>query len=319
MYRAVNQMPINDIFYNTPHPSNQPDHRKMQSKELPSPGTLYIVATPIGNLRDITLRALDILSAVDVIAAEDTRTTINLLRHHSINKKMMALHRHNENATVDKVASLLSRGQSVALVTDAGTPGISDPGGILVKLIREHGYKVVPVPGPSAAVCALSAAGITAPHFLFYGFLPASGGQRRRELEALKSQPFTIIFYEAPHRILECLTDLVEVLGDKRQITIARELTKLFETIHSCELGDALGWLQADPNRQKGEFVLLVSGAVAPNPAELPEQALHILKLLLRDLPLKHAVTLSAEISGESKNTLYSQALLLQREQNQQK
>jgi 16S rRNA (cytidine1402-2'-O)-methyltransferase len=291
----------------------------MQSKELPSPGTLYIVATPIGNLRDVTLRALDILSAVDVIAAEDTRTTANLLRHYSISRKMMTLHRHNENAAAEKVVSLLSRGQAVALVTDAGTPGISDPGALLVKLVREQGYKVVPIPGASAAVCAISAAGITAPHFLFYGFLPASGGQRRRELEALKLQPYTILFYEAPHRILECVTDLAEVLGNRRGITIARELTKLFEAIHSCELGDALAWLQADPNRQKGEFVLLVSGAVAPDAAELTEQAQHILKLLLRDLPLKHAVTLSAEISGESKNALYSQALLLQREQNHQK
>ena len=230
---------------------------------------------------------------------------------------MMALHRHNENATVEKVVNLLSRGQAVALVTDAGTPGISDPGAILVKQVREQGYKVVPIPGASAAVCALSAAGITTAQFLFYGFLPASGGQRRRELEALKLQPYTTIFYEAPHRILECLADLAKVLGDQRRVTIARELTKLFETIHSCELGDALVWLQADPNRQKGEFVLLVSGAEAPNPAELTEQAQHILKLLLRDLPLKHAVTLSAEISGESRNTLYSQALLQQQEKNQ--
>jgi 16S rRNA (cytidine1402-2'-O)-methyltransferase len=207
----------------------------------------------------------------------------------------------------------------VAFVTDAGTPGISDPGAILVKLVREQGYKVVPVPGANAAVCALSAAGITTPHFLFYGFLPATGGQRRRELEALKSQPYTIIFHEAPHRILECLADLAKVLGNQRQLTIARELTKLFETIHSCDLGNALVWLQSDPNRQKGEFVLLVSGAVAPDPAGLTDQTQHILKLLLRDLPLKHAVTLTAEISGESKNAIYSQALLFQREQNEQK
>ena len=318
MYSAVNRMRINDIFYNITAPEQLPRHRKMQSKELPSPGTLYIVATPIGNLRDITLRALDILSAADVIAAEDTRTTAHLLRHYSLSKKMMALHRHNESATVEKVISLLSRGQAVALVTDAGTPGISDPGAILAKLIREQGYKVVPIPGPNAAVCALSAAGITTPGFLFHGFLSASAGQRRRELEALKSQPHTLVLYEAPHRILECITDLAEVLGSRRQITIARELTKLFETIHTCELGEALAWLQTDPNRQKGEFVLLISGAAPPDPSALTERAQQILKLLSRDLPLKRAVTLSAEISGESKNLLYSRALLLQREQNQE-
>ncbi|MEO6562515.1 MAG: 16S rRNA (cytidine(1402)-2'-O)-methyltransferase, partial [Nitrosospira sp.] len=165
--------------------------------------TLYIVATPIGNLRDISLRALDILAAVDVIAAEDTRTTAHLLTHHSITKKMMALHQHNERATAKKIVNLLAQGNSVALVTDAGTPGISDPGVILVNTVRDHGYKVVPIPGANAAVCALSAAGIAAPHFLFYGFLPASAGPRRRELEGLKSQPYTLVFYETPHRILE--------------------------------------------------------------------------------------------------------------------
>lgn len=283
----------------------------MHAKEI-SPGTLYIVATPIGNLRDITLRALDVLSAVDVIAAEDTRTTAHLLRHYSIAGKMMVLHRHNESATVEKVLGLLSRGQAVALVTDAGTPGISDPGGMLIKLVREQGYKVSPIPGANAAVCALSVAGSTAPHFIFYGFLPASAGPRRRELEALKSLPYTLVFYEAPHRILECVADLAEVLGLRRQITVARELTKLFETVHTCALADALAWFQADTNRQKGEFVLLLSGAETRKRGELSGTAEHTLKLLLHDLPLKQAVRLAAEISGESKNILYSQALALQ-------
>lgn len=275
------------------------------------PGTLYIVATPIGNLRDISLRALDILAAVDVVAAEDTRTTAHLLAHHTLIKKMVASHQHNERATAKKVVNLLACGKSVALVTDAGTPAISDPGSILVALAREQGYKVVPIPGANAAVCALSAAGITAPHFLFYGFLPASAGPRRRELEELKSQPYTLVFYEAPHRILECVSVLVEVFGIHRQLVIARELTKLFETIHSCALGDALAWLHADVNRQKGEFVLLVSGAESRNEGELSDKAQHTLKLLLRDLPLKQAVRLAAEITGESKNMLYARALAL--------
>lgn len=281
-----------------------------------STSTLYIVATPIGNLRDISLRALDILAAVDVIAAEDTRVTAHLLAHHSITKKMVALHQHNERATAKKIVNLLAQGNSVALVTDAGTPGISDPGVILVNMVRDNGYKVVPIPGANAAICALSAAGIAAPHFLFYGFLPASAGQRRRQIEELKSQPYTLVFYETPHRILECVAALAEVLGTHRQLVIARELTKLFETIHICTLDNALAWLQADTNRQKGEFVLLISGAEIQEEKGLSDQAQHTLKLLLQELPLKQAVRLSMDITGESKNMLYTQALALKEESN---
>jgi len=275
--------------------------------------TLYVVATPIGNLRDISLRALDILAAVDVIAAEDTRTTGHLLAHHSITRKMLALHQHNERTAAEKIIGLLAAGKSVALVTDAGTPGISDPGAIVVQLVRQQGYPVVPIPGANAAVSALSAAGIAAPHFLFYGFLPAKTGARKRELESLKSQPhtLTLVFYEAPHRILECVADLVAVLGGDRQITIARELTKMFETIHTCALGNALAWLQADANQQKGEFVLLVSGAEVQDETEISDQAQRTLNLLLADLPLKQAVKLAAEITDENKNALYDLALSL--------
>lgn len=275
-----------------------------------SGGTLYTVATPIGNLRDISLRALDVLSAVDIIAAEDTRTTAPLLTHYSIAKKMMALHQHNERAMATKVINLLAQGKSIALVTDAGTPGISDPGGALVRLVRDQGHKVIPIPGANAAICALSASGIDTPHFLFYGFLPASSGHRKRELEALKSQPSTLVFYEAPHRIVECVADLADVLGMHRQITIARELTKVFETFHSCVLRDACAWLQAEPNRQKGEFVLLLSGA-EEDKGEVSDWARRTLTLLLEDLPLKQAVKLAAAITGESKNTLYALALAL--------
>ncbi len=270
-----------------------------------------MVATPIGNLRDISLRALDVLAAVDVIAAEDTRTTAHLLTHHSIAGKMIALHQHNERAAAEKVLALLEKGKSVALVTDAGTPGISDPGAILVNLAHEHGYRVTPIPGANAALCALSAGGITEPHFLFYGFLPPKTGARKRTLEGLKLQPYTLVFYEAPHRILGCVMDLVTVLGAHRQLTLARELTKLFETIHVCALGDALTWLQADANQQKGEFVLLLSGAETQNKSGVSDQTRHTLELLLESLPLKQAVRLAAEITGESRKILYALALSL--------
>lgn len=285
-----------------------------QRKTMLPKSTLYVVATPIGNLRDISLRALDILATVEMIAAEDTRTTGHLLTHHSIAGKMMALHQHNERAATERIVALLAAGKSVALVTDAGTPGISDPGAIVVSLVRERGYRVTPIPGTNAAVCALSASGIVEPHFLFYGFLPTKTGARKRALEGLKSQPHTLVFYEAPHRILECVADLATVLGANRQITLARELTKLFETIHTCALGDALAWLQADVNQQKGEFVLLLSGVEAQNETGISDLSRHTLELLLENLPLKQAVKLAAEITGESRKMLYALALLLKAE-----
>jgi 16S rRNA (cytidine1402-2'-O)-methyltransferase len=283
-----------------------------QSKATVIPATLYVVATPIGNLRDITLRALDVLAAVDVVAAEDTRTTKHLLTRYAISKTLFALHRHNESALFTKIAGLLSQGKTIAMVTDAGTPAISDPGGLIVRFVREQGFKVVPIPGPNAATCALSVAGISNPHFLFYGFLPTSSGPRRRMLANLKPHPYSLIFYEAPHRILECIADMTEVFGRDRRIIFARELTKVFETIHGCDLGDALAWLEADSDRRKGEFVLILTGAEPPKEAELSEQARSTLQLLMHELPLKQAVRLAAEISGESKNRLYSLALSLQ-------
>jgi 16S rRNA (cytidine1402-2'-O)-methyltransferase len=286
----------------------------MQAGTPISPGSLYVVGTPIGNLRDISLRSLDILAGVDLIAAEDTRVTARLLESHSIKKRMIAMHGHNEAATVKRIERSLADGNSVALVTDAGTPAISDPGALMVRHIRNLGYNVIPVPGPNAAVCALSAAGITAPHFLFYGFLPAATAARRRELQQLKSSPYTLIFYEAPHRIVESVKDLAEVVGGHRDLAIARELTKLFETIHVCPLADAVAWLQADPNRQRGEFVLLLTGLQAQAEAELSGQAQRTLKLLLEILPLKQAVKLAAEITGESRNILYASALSLRNE-----
>lgn len=273
--------------------------------------TLYVVATPIGNLQDITLRALEILRGVDVVAAEDTRNTARLLNHFAIGAKLMALHEHNEYQAAARLVELLQSGKSVALVSDAGTPAVSDPGAHLVARVREAGLRVVPIPGANAAISAFSAAGITAPHFLFYGFLPHSASERKRELAALAGLPHTLVFYESPHRILACMADLREVLGGGRTVTVARELTKVFETIHTCSLEAAPGWLEADPNQQKGEFVLLVSGAEAAQAEEVGEEARRTLQILLAEMPLKQAVKLAAEISGEKRNALYELALRL--------
>jgi 16S rRNA (cytidine1402-2'-O)-methyltransferase len=275
-------------------------------------GLLYVVATPIGNLQDITLRALEVLRAVDAIAAEDTRHTAHLLSHFAIQKKMIAVHEHNEHKSAALLLARLQAGESIALVSDAGTPGISDPGAVVVDALREAGIPVVPIPGASAVVAALSAAGITSPGFMFRGFLPASGAARRRALEALRGETTTLVFYEAPHRILTSIADMAVVLGGERRLTIAREITKTFESFHRCRLDEAGEWLQQDANRQRGEFVLLVEPAPQQAEAEVGEEAQRILKLLLADLPLKQAVKLAAEITGGKKNALYQYALELQ-------
>lgn len=280
-------------------------------------GILYVVATPIGNLQDISLRALDILKSVDAIAAEDTRHSSGLLNHFGISKKLIAVHEHNEHQSAEKLLLQLSAGENIALVTDAGTPGISDPGAVVVDLVRKAGIKVVPVPGASAVIAALSASGITQNGFLFHGFLPASGAARRRVLETLKAQTVTLVFYEAPHRILECVADLSLVLGADRRITFARELTKTFETFYSCHLGEAVAWLEADTNQQRGEFVLLVEAAAQKEAETIPEDAVHVLKLLLAELPLKQAVKLATEITQLKKNDLYEFALQLKNELKQ--
>jgi 16S rRNA (cytidine1402-2'-O)-methyltransferase len=269
---------------------------------------LYVVATPIGNLRDITLRALDVLTATDAVAAEDTRNTAHLLSHHGITaNKLMAVHQHNERGAAEKIVAMLQAGQSVAFVSDAGTPAVSDPGALLVQAVLAAGLRVIPIPGASAAVAALSASGLSAPHFLFYGFLPNKSAARCTVLQGLQSHPYTLVFYEAPHRIVECVADLHAVFGGERQIVLAREVTKLFETIHSCRLDEAEDWLQSDSNQQRGEFVVLVSGA---EPQQgLPAEALSTLSLLLEELPLKQAVQLAAKISGANRSELYQEAL----------
>lgn len=276
--------------------------------------TLYVVATPIGNLQDITLRALEVLKTVDAIAAEDTRHTSHLLSHFAIQKKLIAVHEHNEQKSAQILLERLQAGESIALVTDAGTPGISDPGAIVVNVLREAGVKVVPVPGASAVIAALSASGITTNGFVFYGFLPASGSQRRKALDGLKAYSSTLVFYEAPHRIIECVEDLSSVLGGERRLTIARELTKTFETFHRCALQDAKVWLESDTNQQRGEFVLLVEAAEVVEAAVISEDAERVLRLLLADLPLKQAVKFATEITGVKKNILYEFALKLKDE-----
>ncbi len=274
-------------------------------------GTLYVVATPIGNLGDITLRALEILKSVDAIAAEDTRHSSGLLNHFGISKKLIAVHEHNEHQSAEKLLAQLKNGENIALVTDAGTPGISDPGAVVVDFVRKAGIKVVPIPGVSAVVAALSASGIVQNGFYFHGFLPASGAARRKILENLKTQTVTLVLYEAPHRIVECVEDLAKVLGAERRITFARELTKTFETIYTCPAGLASAWLQADANQQRGEFVLLVETSLLQQTQELSVEAQRVLKCLLAELPLKQAVALATEITQLKKNDLYEFALAL--------
>lgn len=278
--------------------------------------SLYVVATPIGNLADITLRALEVLKRVDAIAAEDTRVTSRLLGHYGSVTPLIALHEHNERSAARKILRLLAQGKSVALVSDAGTPGISDPGALAVAIVRDAGYPVVPLPGANAALCALSASGLAARHFLFYGFLPHQAAARRRELAALQVRPCLLVFYEAPHRVIASVTDMAAAFGAGRTITIARELTKLFETIHTCRLGAAAAWLAADAHRTKGEFVLLVEGAAQPDGADAGA-ALRVLEILLRELPLKQAVRLAAQISGGKRNELYRLALEMKKTEQQ--
>ncbi len=270
---------------------------------------LYVVPTPLGNLQDMSLRAVEVLKAVPWVAAEDTRHSQPLLRHFGSGARLLPAHQHNEEQAAQGVIDKLAAGEAVALVSDAGTPAVSDPGARIVARVREAGFKVVPLPGACAAVTALSASGLMAPHFLFYGFLPAKAGQRQKELEALVALPYTLVFYEAPHRVLESVEALAAAFGPERTIVFARELTKLFETIHACPLGEALEWLQADANRQRGEFVLLVEGA--PEGAD-DGAGERVLKLLLAEgLPVKQCAKLAAEITGASKNELYQKALAL--------
>ncbi|KDM92749.1 16S rRNA (cytidine(1402)-2'-O)-methyltransferase [Photobacterium galatheae] len=270
--------------------------------------TLYIVPTPIGNLADITHRALEVLANVDLIAAEDTRHTARLLSHFAISTRTFALHDHNEQQKADVLIDKLRQGSSIALVSDAGTPLISDPGYHLVTRCRQAGVKVVPLPGACAVVTALSASGLPSDRFSFEGFLPAKSKGRQDTFRALMEDPRTLIFYESPHRILDSLADMLAVLGPERQVVLARELTKTFETIHGAPLGELIPWLNEDSNRIRGEMVLLVAGHRADK-EELPAEALRTLKILVAELPLKKAAAMAADIHGVKKNALYKWGL----------
>ncbi|WP_407312157.1 16S rRNA (cytidine(1402)-2'-O)-methyltransferase [Pseudomonas sp. nanlin1] len=273
-------------------------------------GTLYVVATPIGNLDDMSMRALKVLSEVKLIAAEDTRHSIRLLQHFGISTPLAACHEHNERDEGGRFLARLQAGDDVALISDAGTPLISDPGYHLVRQVRAAGIAVVPVPGPCALIAALSAAGLPSDRFIFEGFLPAKAVGRRTRLELLKEEPRTLIFYEAPHRILECLQDLESVFGGERPALLARELTKTFETLKGLPLSQLREFVEADSNQQRGECVVLVAGWSEPEEADaVPAQVLRVLDLLLAEMPLKRAAALAAEITGARKNVLYQVAL----------
>ena len=272
-------------------------------------GTLYVVATPIGNLDDISARAQRTLREVALIAAEDTRHSIRLLQHFGIETPLAACHEHNEREQGSRFITRLLAGDDVALVSDAGTPLISDPGYHLVRQARAAGIRVVPVPGACALIAGLSAAGLPSDRFVFEGFLPAKTAGRKARLEALREEPRTLIFYEAPHRILECIQDMVEVFGEARQAVLARELTKTFETLKGLPLGELRDWVAADANQQRGECVLLLAGWEAPEEEGIDAESLRVLDLLLAELPVKRAAALAAEITGVRKNLLYQAAL----------
>ncbi|MAD27333.1 MAG: 16S rRNA (cytidine(1402)-2'-O)-methyltransferase [Pseudomonadales bacterium] len=272
-------------------------------------GTLFVVATPIGNLQDMSPRALQVLKDVRLIAAEDTRHSARLMQHFGIDTPMTACHDHNERDKGERLVERLLAGDDVALISDAGTPLISDPGYHLVRQAREAGVRVSPVPGACALIAALSAAGMPSDRFAFEGFLPAKAHGRRQRLQVLAAEDRTWMVYEAPHRLLECLQDMQQVLGDERRVLLARELTKTFETLRAAPLSELVKWVAGDSDQQRGECVLVVEGAPAPQADEVGDEALRVLDLLLAELPLKRAAKLASEITGVRKNLLYQIAL----------
>ncbi len=273
-----------------------------------------MVATPIGNLRDITLRAIDILKSVDAIAAEDTRVSRKLLDHFGISAKLIAAHEHNERAAAQRLLALLGQGKSVALISDAGTPVVSDPGALTVAQVRSAGFRVVPIPGASAVTAAIAAAGLNSATFCFHGFLPSRKSDRRKQLAGLQGGRELQVFFEAPHRVVESVTDMAAILGGDRRLCIARELTKLFEQFHVCRLDEAAAWLQQSDKHGRGEFVLLLEGCNARARTVDESDSPRVLGILLQSMPLKQAVGLAAQITGVKKNTLYEKALELRKE-----
>lgn len=270
---------------------------------------MFVVATPIGNLGDVSTRALETLSRVAVVACEDTRTSHTLLARHAIRTRTVALHQHNERAASAVLLELLGAGKDIAVVTDAGTPGLSDPGALLVAAAHAAGIRVVPVPGPSAATAALCASGFAAGPWLFAGFLPASAAARRKALAELELH-CPIVFYEAPHRVRATLEALAARFGSTRELLIARELTKKFEELVRLPLGEALGWLDADPHRERGEFVLVLGPSARPDAAHSEGvRVMEVLLAALPTLPMREAAKLASRITGAPRNALYANAV----------
>jgi 16S rRNA (cytidine1402-2'-O)-methyltransferase len=274
-----------------------------------NPGTLYVVATPIGNLGDMVPRAVETLQTVALIAAEDTRHSSRLLSHFDIKTPCVAYHDHSDEQRTEQLIARMHAGDSIALISDAGTPLVSDPGYRLVRSARQAGIQVVPIPGACAMIAALSAAGLPSDRFAFEGFLPAKQVARCTQLQSLAADPRTLIFYEAPHRILETLQDMAQVFGSEREVVMARELTKTFETIKGDKVADLAAWVAADTNQQRGEIVLLVHGAPKPENEAMTPAQMHTMKVLLEELPVKQAASIGAKLTGLKKNFLYDWAL----------
>lgn len=276
-------------------------------------GSLYVVATPIGNLADISLRAIAGFRAADIVLAEDTRVTGSLLTAYGINKKLYSLRDHNESEMAANVVRWLQEGKTIVQVSDAGTPGISDPGARLAAAVWAAGLKVVPVPGASAVVAAMSAAGLQTAHFQFHGFLPPKSAARRKTLQTWAKAGFAVVLYEAPHRILECVEDIAAELGGERQLVLARELSKTFETFLRLPAAELAERIRSDSNQQRGECVLIIDAAPAVEVGEdsLPDEAERLLAALAASLPTKQAAAIVAEHYGLNKKILYDRALAL--------
>ena len=276
-------------------------------------GALYVVATPIGNLQDLSRRALEVLASADLILAEDTRHSAKLLAHYGIGTPCRSFHEHNETRQVTQIVKRIAAGARVALISDAGTPLISDPGYRLVAALRDKGHAVIPVPGPSAAVCALSVAGLPTDRFCFEGFLPTRSAARRRHLHSLAKEPRTLVFYESPRRIFAAITDLVAEFGAERHAVLARELTKVHETVVGGTLVELRDWLEAHAEQRRGECVIVVAGAPHVDQSDAPDEARQrdVLRALLEELPVKQAVAVAVRLTGAKRNALYRQAVEL--------
>lgn len=274
------------------------------------PGILYVVATPIGNLADISLRAKEVLSSVDLVAAEDTRHSRKLLTRLGLDKKLISLHEHNEIARVPRIIEMLTAGHCVALISDAGTPLLSDPGYRLLKAVREHGLRAVPVPGPSALTAALSVAGLPTDRFVFEGFLPSKSGARTAHLKALLAEPRTMVFYEAPHRLQKVLTDMVQIFGGDRSVCVAREMTKQYETIYYGTLDDLAAQAKDDSNLGRGELVIVVSGG-EESTASGAQEIIALLRELLTELSPAKAARIASRVSGLPRAEVYALATKL--------